>query len=35
MDGECPEEVQTIEEVLEIDRDARERTDKKIKDYTA
>ena len=35
MDGECPDEVQTIEEILEIDRNARERTDKKIRDYTA
>ena len=35
MDGGCPDEVQTIEEVLEIDRNARERTDEKIKDYTA
>ena len=35
MEGEWPDEPQTIEEILEIDRDARERTDKKIRDYIA
>lgn len=35
MDDECPDEVNTIEEILEIDKKARERADKTIRDYSA
>jgi 1-deoxy-D-xylulose-5-phosphate reductoisomerase len=35
MDGECPDEAQTIEEIFEIDRKARERADKIIQDFTS
>jgi len=35
MDDECPDEVHTIEEVLEIDKKARERADKTIRAYSA
>jgi 1-deoxy-D-xylulose-5-phosphate reductoisomerase len=35
MDEECPDEAQSIEEILEIDSKARERADRIIGDYTA